>query len=151
MDNKNFEWQIFPEVLETDSERERFFKEHDIIACPECGGELDFVGYAEIGEKGKIINGESSGDAYSGITTRYTHYLGNADGARHNGRFDCKKCGFAFEKQSYSEYTYRSRIEDSFKNTLIGYMPVTECSERTRVLFEESCQDWLHEELKKPF
>ncbi len=147
---KELGFKIFPEVLESDSNRERFFKEHNIIACPECGGELDFVGYEEVGEKGKVIPVESTGDPYSGITTTYTHYLGNADGERHNGRFDCKKCGFAFLKQSYTEYTYKNRIDDSYKNSLIGYAPISECSERTSKIFEESCKDWFYEGLQKP-
>ena len=154
MENQRIEkelgFKIFPEILESDSGRERFFKEHNIIACPECGGELDFIGYEEVGEKGKIITGESSGDPYRGINVNYTHYYGNADGARHNGRLDCKRCGFAFLKQSYTEYKYKSRLEDSFRITLIGYAPISECSERTSKIFDESCEDSFYEELQKP-
>lgn len=149
MENKisaeGFEWQIFPEISGTDSEKEVFFKKHNIIACPECGGELEFAGYDEVGERGKVVC-----EGASQSTSEYTLYLGNADGKRLNGRFDCKRCGFAFEKQSYSEYRYGSRFDNCFKNTLIGYRPISECSERTKELMAELCRDWLHEKLKRP-
>ena len=130
--------EVFAECKFTDTPKEKFFKSHTILVCPNCYGDLD------------ILKSESNGKLREDYANIFVDYNGNIErinyfftaptdaGETLTTVFECSNC-----KLKYERIHNLTQVDGVEKCTLtqthkISYTPLCECSSLVEKTFREA-------------